>query len=363
MTVIDKILNEWSYRCSDGIVDMNNPTKRAILNAILEENGVELDEKTTSRSAKYFSQQDQSQEEPTAKPVNNTFMNDVDSFSQFVLDKYAAAGQTISGLDTLYMAIQKSSNKDNLFKIIQLSGNKKLNSGKSSIQNIESELFNMILSSVRIQNGDPSELWFAIMYNGEAKGGVASETGIESDVDVDGKGVSIKNYKSIGSLDFGSLPSDLLKDFKKIINLLSILTGEEVTASLTIPSINKLLVKLGSPEIQQDLKELLSIGRDTNINALKNIYNSVSKIIPDGNVEKLVDNFVDKVNNLVLSKIKSVEWWAVIAGKSELYLEPSSVIASRLHSKEGQLSSVINQIKGNNLFVKGNVLFTGTEEK
>lgn len=40
MTVIDKILSEWSYRCSDGIVDMNNPTKRAILNAILEENGV-----------------------------------------------------------------------------------------------------------------------------------------------------------------------------------------------------------------------------------------------------------------------------------------------------------------------------------
>jgi hypothetical protein len=47
MTVIDKILSEWSYRCSDGIVDMNNPTKRAILNAILEENGLdetELDE-------------------------------------------------------------------------------------------------------------------------------------------------------------------------------------------------------------------------------------------------------------------------------------------------------------------------------
>jgi hypothetical protein len=42
MTVIDKILSEWSYRCSDGIVDMNNPTKRAILNAILEENGVDL---------------------------------------------------------------------------------------------------------------------------------------------------------------------------------------------------------------------------------------------------------------------------------------------------------------------------------
>jgi hypothetical protein len=31
MTVIDKILLEWSYRCHDGIVDVNDPKKKAIL--------------------------------------------------------------------------------------------------------------------------------------------------------------------------------------------------------------------------------------------------------------------------------------------------------------------------------------------
>jgi hypothetical protein len=41
MTVIDKILSEWSYRCSDGIVDMNNPTKVAILEEIM---GFTMDE-------------------------------------------------------------------------------------------------------------------------------------------------------------------------------------------------------------------------------------------------------------------------------------------------------------------------------
>jgi hypothetical protein len=35
MNVIDKILNEWSFRCHDGIVDMNDPTKVSILNEIL----------------------------------------------------------------------------------------------------------------------------------------------------------------------------------------------------------------------------------------------------------------------------------------------------------------------------------------
>jgi hypothetical protein len=37
MTAIDKILNEWSFRCHDGIVDINNPIKISILNEILEE--------------------------------------------------------------------------------------------------------------------------------------------------------------------------------------------------------------------------------------------------------------------------------------------------------------------------------------
>jgi hypothetical protein len=37
MEVIDKILSEWSYRCHDGIVDMNDPKKLVILNEILKE--------------------------------------------------------------------------------------------------------------------------------------------------------------------------------------------------------------------------------------------------------------------------------------------------------------------------------------
>jgi hypothetical protein len=43
MEVIDQILNEWSFRCHDGVVDMNDPKKKAILEEILKE--FDLDEK------------------------------------------------------------------------------------------------------------------------------------------------------------------------------------------------------------------------------------------------------------------------------------------------------------------------------
>ena len=42
MTVIDQILNEWSFRCHDGIVDLNNPEKLSILQEIISE--IELEE-------------------------------------------------------------------------------------------------------------------------------------------------------------------------------------------------------------------------------------------------------------------------------------------------------------------------------
>jgi hypothetical protein len=43
MKVIDKILNEWSFRCHDGIVNMNDPIKLSILNEIMIEEGIDED--------------------------------------------------------------------------------------------------------------------------------------------------------------------------------------------------------------------------------------------------------------------------------------------------------------------------------
>lgn len=282
---------------------------------------------------------------------------DSKTFEEYVLEKYVMGGQEINGLNELYEGIIKSLEKDKLLDIVKNSGKKSLKSGKIPIKDTDSILFNLIMSYVNIKNGNPSELWFAIMFDGKAKGGVASEIGIESDVDVDGKGVSIKNYSKIHGLDFGSLSSEDLKYYKKIINLLSILTGTEVTASLTINSLNQLLSDLKKSEVQEDLKQILNIGKDTQIKSLKNIYNVIVSILPNGNVEELVNNFINKTNEIIEKKIKSVDWWAVIVEKTNMYLEPSSVIADKIKSKEDQLSPIISQIKGNNLFVNGNLLF------
>jgi hypothetical protein len=335
MNVITKFLEQYSYRFSKGYPDVTNLEDKALLYKILEELNV----------------------------VNEAINSDSVTFENFIKQKYLAEKQSISGLDSLYDAIQKSSEKDKLFLLIESSGNRQLSAGKSSIQSTEGELFKLIMSFVKMPNGDPSELWFAIMYNGKAKGGVATEeTGIESDVVVGNAGVSIKNYSSIGNLDFGALPSEELKELKKITNLLIVLTNIEFTAGLSRNSLNNLLKILNSPSFQDDLNGILRIGKDTQIKSLQNIYNAIIKYLPSGDAGELVDEFVNGINNLITNKIKKVEWWAIIS-KNSLYLEPSNTIANRLQSKEGQLSPVISQIKGNNLFINGNRLFSDTTEE
>ena len=338
MKVTDEILNEWSFRCHDGIVDLNDPKKLRILKEILDENGISLNEAIDS---------------------------DAVTFENFVKAKYLEEDQKISGLDSLYNAIQKSPKKNELFSLIQSSGNRPLKAGKSSIQSTEGDLFDLIMSSIKMKNGEPSELWFAIMYNGRAKGGVAKGGDIESDVDVDGTGVSIKNYTSISNLDFGSLPAKELKQLKQIINLLVVLTGVEFTAGIGRDSLNNLLKTLKSPSFQEDVRGILRIGADTQIKALQNMYAAIVKYVPNGDVKKLVDEFIDGeygINKLIADKITKVQWWAII-NKGILYLEPSDAIASRLRSEEGQLSPVFAQIKGNNLFVNGNRLLKDTKEE
>ena len=338
MKATDEILNEWSFRCHDGIVDLNDPKKLRILKEILDENSISLNEAIDS---------------------------DAVTFENFVKAKYLEKDQKISGLDSLYNAIQKSPKKNELFSLIQSSGNRPLKPSKSSIQSIEGDLFDLIVSSIKMKNGEPSELWFAIMYNGKAKGGVAKGGDIESDVDVDGTGVSIKNYTSISNLDFGSLPAKELKQLKQIINLLVVLTGVEFTVGIGRDSLNNLLKTLKSPSFQEDVRGILRIGADTQIKALQNMYAAIVKYVPNGDVEKLVDEFIDGeygINKLIADKITKVQWWAII-NKGILYLEPSDAIASRLRSEEGQLSPVFAQIKGNNLFVNGNRLLKDTKEE
>ena len=53
MSVVDKIVAEWAFRCKKGYPDMNNPSDMKILKEIYSEYGVVLEEEKPKEKAEY----------------------------------------------------------------------------------------------------------------------------------------------------------------------------------------------------------------------------------------------------------------------------------------------------------------------
>jgi len=53
MSVVDKVLNEWAFRCKKGYPDMNNPDDMKILKEIYSEYGVVLEEEKSKQESEY----------------------------------------------------------------------------------------------------------------------------------------------------------------------------------------------------------------------------------------------------------------------------------------------------------------------
>jgi hypothetical protein len=181
MIVTDEILNEWSFRCHDGVVDLNDPKKVRILKEILDENGISLNEG----------------DETYDKVIKNSLK--VEEIPQ-VQGRYELGKDTnINGEDakifrTLYPAAPPKKGKE-----IDTAGSKGTGNGEISMY----WLFNF-------QPGHTAE---------------GTQGGGKPDLNIDGVGVEVKAYDS-SRITLGRFASD-----KANIDLLNTLFGLDALVS------------------------------------------------------------------------------------------------------------------------------------
>ena len=339
--MIDKIINEWTYQLDSGY-----PTKDSdyeILRSVLQEMNMlsEIEIDRTILQAKGIYEQGESLE-----------INDAQSFEQFIYSEYAMEGQRFLGLPVLYEKIDVSPDRNELMSIITDLNKKDLRSGEYEIIGIDAKLYQLIKDTVKVPNGHYSELWFAIKFNGEVKGGVAGDT-IVSDIDVGADGVSLKDYEKMSTVDFGNLSGDTAMLLKLAVNSFEMLTGMQINKSMTRDSINAVLDNLDSDELRNDIRSLIQISIDTEIKVIRRFVDKLQVFMPDGDPERIVENFCSELDKTIRAKLLEVDWWGIIS-RGVLHLETSDEMFQTLKCVNNRISPAVSNFKGFHLFVNGN---------
>jgi hypothetical protein len=245
MEVIDKILSEWSFRCHDGIVDMNDPIKKSILEEILKEFNIDETDVITEGDETYD------------KVIKNTLK--VEEIPQ-VQNSYELGKNTnVNGEDA------------KTFKqLYPVAPPKKDQSTDSA-------------GSKGSGNGEISLYWlFAYQKNPLSVTGNPGRG--KADLIIDGKGVEVKAYDS-KTMAFGRIGSD-----KENLELLNTLFGLHSLLS----SIDSTTDKDKQPNPLRFSKEDIVDAFKTFIDFANNdVLKELSKNYP------LIANIYAKVDNLI----------------------------------------------------------------
>lgn len=284
------------------------------------------------------------------------FMASPQIFEDYIGEHYVFQDQQVDGLDALYALVV---NKPEIVKIIDTKYSRNLQSTKYVMSSSEKQLFDIIMRNINIKNGNPSELWFSIVYNGKVKGGVAGRS-IVSDVEVGNDDVSLKNYSKLNTVDFGSLSGPTWESIYDIIQISSLITGEKVNISMTRDSINNQLNLLSNSDTQRQIGELIQLSKTTDIKAIKTIGSKFENLIGSDNpadLNKIIDSVLREIDLSIESKLKAVGYWGIIINNT-VYLETTENMFNALKSdtKTNRLSPAIIQFKGSKLYVNGNYI-------
>ena len=135
------------------------------------------------------------------------------------------------------------------------------------------------------------------------------------------------------------------------------LTGMQINKSMTRDSINAVLDNLDSDELKNDIRSLMQISKDTEIKVIRRFVDKLQRFMPDGNPERIVENFCEQLDDTINLKLLggqggNVKWWGIIS-KGILHLETSDEVFQALRCRNNRISPAVNNFKGFHLFVSG----------
>jgi hypothetical protein len=353
---IDSILTEWRYRLPKGYPTVD-ADYRVLYDVILEMTTLSpLEAQNVVSRAKGIT--------PVITEQSTPVFLDAIEFEQYIESNFKVKEQQIIGLNGMYNAIMQHENSADIMRLITTPSTLKLATGAVPIRGMYLELYKIIESTIKIPNGDESELWFAIAYGGRVKGAIAGTSGIEADVEVGDETISLKNYEKT-TFDFGSLPAEGTQLLNEFLEISKLLTGQDISKSKGREQINNILNFLDSESVESQIRQLIEMSETTDIILIQNVGTRLKKFYSlTDNLDTMISAFCHIIDNVLYEKTMSVGWWGMIIKSSKtLFLESSADVYTAVKCKNDRLSSAIANFHQNKLFVLGSQLSTKVTKK
>jgi len=358
--MIKKIINDWTYQLEAGYpkVDSDYEVLREVLQEMDLLTEVEI-ERTVAKARGLL------EADPT-QPIEEFYTED--EFDQ-ALEQYIYPGQEILHTDLLYGSIigLSAPEQQQVKQILQSDKPAlKLENTRYQITGILLTLYNLIMKTVTVTNGEPSELWFSIVFKGKVAGAISGDDDIETDIVItkNNQTVSLKNYKET-TFDLGTLPKEASQYIKKFESLAALLTGRDPeTGSTSRLDVNAALLELNKESIQSDIDQFLKLNSDVQLitdlqERIRAILHKQLNIKDAEDLDNITKRFCLHIDRFVTSKLNLVDWWGfIIKKKNIIYLRDASImIKNSTHIKDASgnylLGPGIANFKGGKLFVNG----------
>jgi hypothetical protein len=286
MAVIDDILLEWSYRCSDGIVDIANPVKREILNIILKENGLSEIELEEANNVTYDDVVLNALKKANLAPNGNIPQ---------VKKEYNLGGDSVKAEDI------------DVFKALYRVAPPKANKG------IEEA------GSKGTGHGEIALYWLFAHQPGHTASG--NQGGGKPDLIIDGRGVEVKAYDS-KNMGLGRIGSD--KDNIDLLNTLFGLNSLVSTIEKTGKDKKANALNFSKEDIIDAFKTVQEFNKNTGLKDLKDKYPLIGLIYDK--IKKLTDALTSDPNILFQTDYTAEEAAAALVKK---------ILIKKLETKPG----------------------------
>lgn len=284
------------------------------------------------------------------------FMKSPEGFTQFVLNKYSNPGTQIRGLKRLHAELMRfpETLRKKVGKLILDGQGRQLSHGTFKMGQYERALLQALRSSQEALSIPPLYIWVAILFNGVVNINQKEEaTNITPDIFVGNHKVMMKNLDG-EPLKFLQLSTELNSSLQSIIEISSLLKGEEIIAN-TREEINDVLSKLRKEDVEVELERILAMSQDSDVKALSGIAGKISAALENATPLQVADQFCSLIDASLTKVLNDVNFWMLLQG-DKVYIDDANNLFGLLSCKRGYLSDGIVAIRDSVLYINGSLV-------